>query len=202
VGCGDQAVMVSKLVEKVGILESTMLESERQRRCLHNELVELRGNIRVFARIRPTDKVPVAEATSSTSMRLLVDAKPNDFQFDRCVIEHPDFASVLHSSPLDSNEVCKLRCNIRPSMCLLLRRHRQPRCDCGWISSPTTSSLTGAASVCFESELHNIGSRSDLVPTSSSCTATCDPLSGYGRPNKVPVEAVSELACIHQRPPP
>jgi hypothetical protein len=85
VGCGDNAKMVSKLVEKVGVLESTMLESERIRRGLHNDLVELRGNIRVFARIRPTDKVPVAEATSSTSMRLLVDAKPNDFQFDRCV---------------------------------------------------------------------------------------------------------------------
>jgi hypothetical protein len=101
VGCGDNAKMVSKLVEKVGVLESTMLESERIRRGLHNELVELRGNIRVFARIRPTDKVPVAEATSGTSMRLLVDAKPNDFQFDRCVARVAEHTlDVLNMVPL------------------------------------------------------------------------------------------------------
>ena len=83
VGCGDQALMVGKLIEKVAALERTLLDAEKVRRQLHNDLVEIRGNIRVFARIRPCDRPPVAEATASDSLRLMVDAKPNDFYFDR-----------------------------------------------------------------------------------------------------------------------
>lgn len=85
-GCGDQAEMVHRLVEKVGNLEASLLECERVRRGLHNDLVELRGNIRVYARIRPTPRAPVAEATAADSLRLMVDAKPNDFFFDKCAL--------------------------------------------------------------------------------------------------------------------
>ena len=84
VGCGDSALMVGKLIEKVAALERSLLDAERVRRKLHNDLMEIRGNIRVFCRIRPCARPPVAEATSSDSMRLVVDAKPNDFFFDRC----------------------------------------------------------------------------------------------------------------------
>jgi uncharacterized protein YfkK (UPF0435 family) len=86
VGLGDSAQMVAKLIEKVAMLERSLMDAEKVRRKLHNDLVEIRGNVRVFCRIRPCDVAPVAEATSSDSMRLMVDGKPNDFFFDKCAL--------------------------------------------------------------------------------------------------------------------
>lgn len=87
-GLGDSAQMVSTLIEKVAVMDRNLLQSEKDRRGLHNELVELRGNIRVFCRIRPTGGSPVAEATASDAVRLMVDAKPNDFTFDKFAPSH------------------------------------------------------------------------------------------------------------------
>ena len=95
VGLGDSAQMVSTLIEKVAVMDRNLLQSEKDRRGLHNELVELRGNIRVFCRIRPCKGNAVAQATSIDSMRLMVDSKPNDFAFDRCT-----FCLLL--TPLDT----------------------------------------------------------------------------------------------------
>jgi Microtubule binding len=87
--------MVGKLIEKVAALERTLLDAEKVRRKLHNDLVEIRGNIRVFCRIRPCDRPPVAEATAADAMRLMVDAKPNDFYFDRCGPVAAHFIALL-----------------------------------------------------------------------------------------------------------
>jgi hypothetical protein len=77
--------MVGQLVTKVAGLEGSLADAERARRKLHNELVELRGNIRVFCRIRPpTGPGCAAESIAADGIRLMVDGKPNDFHFDRC----------------------------------------------------------------------------------------------------------------------
>ena len=129
VGCGDQAEMVHRLVEKVGNLESSLLECERVRRGLHNDLVALRGNIRVYARIRPTPRAPVAEATSGDSLRLTVDARPNDFFFDKCAPPLPlDHLVKPCASPAG---LCPPRSFVAESLC---DSHRLVvRCDCGGV---------------------------------------------------------------------
>jgi kinesin family protein C1 len=47
-------------------LQSDLREAETIRRKLHNELQELRGNIRVFVRVRPS--IDVEEVTGTTTM--------------------------------------------------------------------------------------------------------------------------------------
>lgn len=44
-GDGDQKEMLSKLVGKVATLEAAVGTAEAKRRELHNQLVELRGNV-------------------------------------------------------------------------------------------------------------------------------------------------------------
>ena len=42
------------------------LQDERLRKELHNQVLELKGNIRVFARIRPSERVLSGEAKESS----------------------------------------------------------------------------------------------------------------------------------------
>ena len=44
-GEGDQTQMLSKLVSRVATLEGAAAAAEGARRQLHNQLVELRGNV-------------------------------------------------------------------------------------------------------------------------------------------------------------
>ncbi len=44
-GTGDQTEVLGRLVSRVATLEAAAGESEAQRRTLHNQLVELRGNV-------------------------------------------------------------------------------------------------------------------------------------------------------------
>lgn len=44
-GSGEEGQMVSRLVSKVASLEAAAGQAEAQRRALHNQLVELRGNV-------------------------------------------------------------------------------------------------------------------------------------------------------------
>ena len=110
-GLGDSAQMVSSLVEKVAVMDRNLLQSEKDRRGLHNELVELRGNIRVFCRIRPSTGNAVAQATSTDTMRLVVDSKPNDFMFDRCapaLSAHCTWQECLHCTADQQGRAQKL----------------------------------------------------------------------------------------------
>ena len=44
-GTGDQTEVLGRLVSRVATLEAAAGEAEAQRRALHNQLVELRGNV-------------------------------------------------------------------------------------------------------------------------------------------------------------
>ena len=44
-GTGDQTEVLGRLVSRVASLEAAAGEAEAQRRALHNQLVELRGNV-------------------------------------------------------------------------------------------------------------------------------------------------------------
>lgn len=47
IGAGDQSQMLSRLVSRVASLDTALAEGEMRRRALHNQLVELRGNVRI-----------------------------------------------------------------------------------------------------------------------------------------------------------
>lgn len=79
---------------KVDALEKAIREGQAERRRMHNLIQELRGNVRVFARIRPflpgdnesDDALPMAVPKSETSMKLSTDEsdkKGYNFSFDR-----------------------------------------------------------------------------------------------------------------------
>ena len=53
-GSGEDGQVVSRLVSKVATLEAAAGQAEAQRRSLHNQLVELRGNVSTlpFGRIQ------------------------------------------------------------------------------------------------------------------------------------------------------
>lgn len=109
--------------ETVLELEKTIREGQSERRKMHNLIQELRGNVRVFARIRPflpgdgvdDDAQPMAVPKSETAMKLTMD--PNDrkghsFTFDRVfgpsVGQEVVFTEVSEfvQSALDGYNVC------------------------------------------------------------------------------------------------
>ena len=105
--------MVGQLVSRVAAVEGALADTERARRRLHNDLMELRGNIRVFCRLRPsTGAHAVAEPLPNCGVRLLCDGKPNDFHFDRVFPPSAGQAAVfeevsdLVQSALDGYSVC------------------------------------------------------------------------------------------------
>jgi len=94
----QKAVESSAATEKkVVILEQQIREGQAERRRMHNLIQELRGNVRVFARIRPflpgdgvdDDAEPVVIPKSETSLKLAVEkegepsAQEFKFSFDR-----------------------------------------------------------------------------------------------------------------------
>lgn len=48
-GTGDQSEVLGRLVSRVATLEAAAGEAEAQRRALHNQLVELRGNVMLLS---------------------------------------------------------------------------------------------------------------------------------------------------------
>ena len=99
-------------------LESKLREQEATRRALHNTIQELKGNIRVFCRVRPASAdAPRAIELSGDSNRLALahgttSQEPHKFGFDK--VFHPTvgqdavFAEVdgLIQSSLDGYKVC------------------------------------------------------------------------------------------------
>ena len=47
-GSVDQAEMLGRLIRRVASLEAAVAESAQARRALHNQLVELHGNVRLW----------------------------------------------------------------------------------------------------------------------------------------------------------
>jgi len=109
--------------QQVKHLESQVVECQSERRRLHNLIQELRGNVRVFARIRPflpgdgvdDDAKACIIPNSDTSLKLLLDGKKSQeyqFNFDRVfapsVGQEAVFMEVSEfvQSALDGYNVC------------------------------------------------------------------------------------------------
>lgn len=108
---------------KVEELEKTIREGQAERRRMHNLIQELRGNVRVFARIRPflpgdgvdDDAPPMCVPKSETSLKLTMeghDRKGYNFDFDRVfgpsIGQEAVFTEVSEfvQSALDGYHVC------------------------------------------------------------------------------------------------
>ncbi len=75
--------------QRVRELEDTIRKSEVERKRMHNIIQELRGNVRVFARIRPflpnenDNNVPFVSPSGETTLQVVRGKQQSNFQFDR-----------------------------------------------------------------------------------------------------------------------
>merc|ERR1719330_746260 len=109
--------------EKVAKLEKQLNDGKAERRRMHNVIQELRGNVRVFARIRPylpgdgvnDDTEPFIVPKSETALRLIDENSVNqkyNFSFDRVfgpsIGQEAVFTEVSEfvQSALDGYNVC------------------------------------------------------------------------------------------------
>ncbi|CUS21879.1 LAQU0S04e02894g1_1 [Lachancea quebecensis] len=100
-----------------------LLKEETMRRKLHNELQELRGNIRVFCRLRPalhnenstSSGIEIEKFSDETGMQSITikrDSKQHKFTFDRCFGAQESNSDIfseigqLIQSSLDGYNVC------------------------------------------------------------------------------------------------
>jgi len=113
-GDGDQRDMLNRLVAKVGQLEAAAAENEAKRRDLQNYVLELKGNIRVFCRVRPIEGRggAIECLPDRTTVRLDQGGRPHPFSFDRVfapqATQEQVFQEVseLVQSALDGYKVC------------------------------------------------------------------------------------------------
>ncbi|KAI3495244.1 hypothetical protein L1887_37487 [Cichorium endivia] len=118
-----QKQIISDLEDRLKEAESQILEGETLRKKLHNTILELKGNIRVFCRVRPmlADDAPGADATVGypTSVELagrgidiLQNGQKTPFQFDKVfahgATQEEVFMEIsqLVQSALDGYKVC------------------------------------------------------------------------------------------------
>lgn len=116
----DRGKEVFSLQEKLNDIQTRYQRELKLRRELHNSLIELKGNIRVFCRIRPflpSDESHEPCLNLIDSESLIVDArfkngKPKKFEFDNIfsakATQEEVFAEVrpLITSVLDGYNVC------------------------------------------------------------------------------------------------
>jgi predicted nucleic acid-binding Zn-ribbon protein len=109
---GDQKELLSRMVTKIATLEAAVVAADAKRREAHNQLVELKGNIRVFCRVRPHPSGVAQCAADGTTIRVYADSKPYEFVFDRVfkpeVTQSGVFEQIadLVQSALDGYKVC------------------------------------------------------------------------------------------------
>lgn len=109
---GDQKELLQRMISKIASLESAVAAAEARRRDAHNQLVELKGNIRVFCRLRPHPRAIAAVAPDGVSVRLAADGKEHIFTFDRAFKPEVTQAQVFDEvsdvvqSALDGYKVC------------------------------------------------------------------------------------------------
>ncbi|CAI0468074.1 unnamed protein product [Linum tenue] len=123
-GFEEQRRIVSELQERLADAEQQLLEGEKLRKKLHNTILELKGNIRVFCRVRPSlpddaraDTQVVTYPSSLESLGRGIDVMQNagqkyPFTFDK-VFSHDASQqdvfveiSQLVQSALDGYKVC------------------------------------------------------------------------------------------------
>ncbi|KAL3850813.1 hypothetical protein ACJIZ3_012695 [Penstemon smallii] len=120
----EQKASILELQNRLSDAESKIVEGEKLRKKLHNTILELKGNIRVFCRVRPflsddevgTDTKVVSFPTSTESLGRGIDLTQNgqklSFTFDKVFV--PEAAqedvfveiSQLVQSALDGYKVC------------------------------------------------------------------------------------------------
>ncbi|KAL2928081.1 Kinesin-like protein KIN-14N [Bienertia sinuspersici] len=120
----EQNVEICDLRNRLADAEVKLIEGEKLRKKLHNTILELKGNIRVFCRVRPllpdegssADAKVIAFPTSTEAMGrgvdLLQNGQKHSFMFDKVFV--PDAAqenvfveiSQLVQSALDGYKVC------------------------------------------------------------------------------------------------
>ncbi|KAI8466954.1 MAG: kinesin-domain-containing protein [Monoraphidium minutum] len=111
-GEGEQRDMVGRLLSRISTLQCSAAAAEATRRELHNQMVALRGNIRVFCRVRPHPQSAVRCLQGGTSLALALDGKEHTFGFDRVfgpqARQEQIFGEVseLVQSALDGYHVC------------------------------------------------------------------------------------------------
>jgi predicted nucleic acid-binding Zn-ribbon protein len=109
---GDQRELLSRMVSKIATLEAAVVNAEARRREAHNQLVELKGNIRVFCRIRPHARPIALPGNDGSSVRVLADNKEHAFAFDRVFKPQMSQAAIFDEvsdvvqSALDGYKVC------------------------------------------------------------------------------------------------
>ena len=66
-------------------MESKLREQEAMRRALHNQIQELKGNIRVFCRVRPSseDEARAIECSADTKLSITHNSDAHAFGFDK-----------------------------------------------------------------------------------------------------------------------
>lgn len=119
----EQKRIVSELQDRLRDSETQLLEGERLRKKLHNTILELKGNIRVFCRVRPLlpDDGPGAEATvcyptsvelAGRGIDLIQSGQKYPFTFDKVFAHDASQQEVfmeisqLVQSALDGYKVC------------------------------------------------------------------------------------------------
>ena len=104
-------------LRRIEELESQALDADAVRRALHNQIQELRGNVRVFCRVRPTtsDTAVVDCAADGSSVSIVKPGETGEtagFEFDRVFSPASTQAEVfeevsqLVQSALDGYKVC------------------------------------------------------------------------------------------------
>ena len=120
----DDAVLRARIEERdkrISDLEAELLKGEQMRRQMHNDIQELRGNIRVFVRTRPflpgdkqTDESPIDVTPDGESLTIIDrrSGSPLDFNFDKVFPPSAgqevvfDEVSDFIQSALDGYHVC------------------------------------------------------------------------------------------------
>lgn len=108
-----QLSSASKHTGQIQGLEQQMARSEILRRELHNNIQELKGNIRVFCRVKPSMELETCLEIQDTN-RICVSygAEPHSFTYDKVLLGPTPQASVfeevsgLVQSALDGYKVC------------------------------------------------------------------------------------------------
>ncbi|KAK0478319.1 P-loop containing nucleoside triphosphate hydrolase protein [Armillaria novae-zelandiae] len=120
----NDAEAIAALRTKVEALKSEAIDAESVRRQLHNTIQELKGNIRVFCRVRPDPSLEIADVSYSKEKRDIVVTSTSEsatgqqrkdvhsFTFDRVFEPHATQAEVfeevsqLAQSCTDGYNVC------------------------------------------------------------------------------------------------